>query len=99
LLGIGKAMNVLAARPQVARRGELQGTATTLQLDDVLYASFAPRPLADDDRPAVILQTGRDNLARTGAEVIHQHRHREAFEGSLRVGFPNSGFAVAPLSA
>ncbi len=71
-------MDVLAAGPQVAGGGQLQGALAALQLDDVLHAPLAPGALADDDRPLVVLQAGRDDLAGAGAVAVDQHRHRES---------------------
>ena len=59
LLGVGEAVDVLAAGAAIAGRGELQRAAAVFQLDHVLHAALAPGPLADDHRPLVVLQAGR----------------------------------------
>ena len=99
VLGVGEAVDVLAAGAMVAGGGQLQGALAPFQLDHVLHAPFAPGALADDDRSVVILQTGRDDLAGAGAVVIHQHGHRKALERAVFLGVPHALRRVAPLGA
>ena len=99
VLGVGEAVDVLAAGAKVAGGGELQGAVAVLQFDHVLHASLAPGALADDDRPLVVLQAGGHDLAGTGAVAVDQHDHGKALEGAFLVGVPDALGAVAALGA
>src|SRR5262249_22306815 len=58
VLAVGEAVDVLAAGPPVARRGQLQGALAVLHRDDVLHTALTVAPLANNHRSLVVLQTG-----------------------------------------
>ena len=74
-LAVREAVDVLAARPPVALRRQLQGRVVFHRID-VLHAALAEAALADDHRPAVVLQRGRDDLAGAGAVLVDQDGDR-----------------------
>src|SRR5581483_8823049 len=90
ILAVGKAMDVLAAGPPVARRRQLESTIATFHVDDVLHAPLAVAPFSDDDRAMVVLKRRRHNLAGTGAVLVDEHGHGKLVsrlkERSLRLG-------------
>src|SRR5262249_26695190 len=69
-------VQVLAARPPERRDGQLDLAA--VEVLDVLHAPLAVGALTHDDRPLVVLQAGRDDLAGAGAHAVDQADHREA---------------------
>src|SRR5207248_3195630 len=82
ILALGKAMNILAARPPVARRRQLEGTLAAIafiELYDMLHAALAVAALADDHRAVVVLKRGRDNFTRAGAKLVDEHSNWEPF--------------------
>ena len=77
LLGCTKPVHVLAARPPPRLGGQLDGRLLIgSQAEEALHASLAVGPLADNDRPAVVLERRGDDLAGAGAVAVDQHRDR-----------------------
>src|SRR5688500_5466746 len=66
----------------VVRDGQLQLTGLAVERDQLLNAALAVRLLADDQRPAVVHQTARDDFRGAGRGFVDQHDHRERLERS-----------------
>src|SRR5207244_734022 len=56
VLGVGEAMDILVAGSPEAGDRQPQLALAAFQRNYVLHGPFSPRPLADDNRPLVILQ-------------------------------------------
>src|SRR5262245_22261497 len=75
LAGCAGLVQVLAAWPPEGGNGVLDLAA--LERLNVLHAALAERPLADDGRPLVVLEAGRDDFAGAGALAVDQADHGE----------------------
>ena len=94
-----ESMDILSAGTQIAGRGQLQRTASSLQFDNVLHTAFTPGPFTDDDRTIVILQARRHNLTGTCAVAIHQNCHLKVIEGPSLFRRPFSTWRVSAFRA
>src|SRR5262249_46325135 len=76
VLAAGRGLvEILAAGPPERCDGDLD--LATVEVLNVLHASLAVGALAHDDRPLMVLETGRDDLAGAGAHAVDQADHRE----------------------
>src|SRR5262249_32118242 len=102
-LGVGKAVDVLAARPPVAGRGQLERTGVVFHPDDVLDAALAKAAFADDYGAMVVLEGGGDDLTGAGAVLVDEHGDRiflgGQHQGAGFLGLVNLRRLIAPARA
>src|SRR5262249_41387761 len=96
LAGCARLIQILAARAPEGGGGKLQ--LATFEGLDVLHTPFAIASLAQNDGPAVILQTGGDDLAAAGTAAVDQADHGEVNESSSSVAALRGLFPVRRLA-
>ena len=91
-------MDILLVRTPVGGRGQLQQTATRLDMGkQFLDRPFAVGALPQDHGTAIVLQAGGENFAGTGTVLIDEHGQRQLGVAAAACGDkPIAGFLVAP---